>query len=295
MNDITQAADTKNTPAPAVAAPVKRGRGRPRKNPLPVAAIPEPALTDAQIEQRINNKLFALRVLIRSIAEKQTKSLIISGPAGLGKSFEVMKTLGDNHREYNLIKGFVGTTGLYRLLYENRSPSSVIVFDDADSIFWNDASLNLLKCACDSNGKRVLSWLTEIRMEDDIGDKLPRQFEFEGSIVFITNYDFEILINKNHKLTPHFQAMMSRSHYVDMCIRTRQDYLIRIKQAINEGLLHDVMISKEQKVELITFVNENQPKIRELSLRMILKLAKLIEIHPLEWKLLAQNTIFKTA
>jgi len=260
-----------------------------------IPAAPVVKLTEAEIEQKLSEKFNAQATMVRATVAGKNKSMIISGPAGVGKSYGVGQILDNATQVYStFIKGFVRATGLYKTLYEFRNKGSVIVFDDADSIFNDDISLNLLKAACDTSKKRVISWLSETRMEDEEGERMPRSFEFEGSIIFITNYDFEDMIARGSRLAPHFEALVSRSHYLDLGMKTNDDYVVRIKQVVREhNMLGDAGFSSSEENSLIDFIVENQDKLRELSLRMVLKLANLMRIDPSDWKSLARSTCFK--
>lgn len=252
--------------------------------------------TDEQILARLHDRFSALTVMAEATVYGHNRSLIISGPAGLGKSYSVERILEKAEDEEDLVtvtvKGFIRPTGLYKLFYENRFKNSVIVFDDADSIFADDVALNLLKAACDSTEKRRLSWLAETRMEDEDGERLPRNFEFEGSVIFITNYDFDEMIARGTRLAPHFEALISRSHYLDLAMKTKRDYFVRIKQVIGYGML-DESLSKAQQTELISFIEKNIDKLRELSLRMVVKLAGLQNMDSKNWQALAKITCMK--
>lgn len=266
--------------------------------PGPVAE-PAPVVfeTDDQIRTKLAERFAALSLLSTETIMGRQKALIISGPAGLGKSYTVMEQASavENERTVTVVKGFVRATGLYKILYENRSSKCTIVFDDADSIFNDDTCLNLLKGACDMTRTRNLSWLAETNMETEEGEKLPRFFEFEGSIVFITNYDFDALISKGNKMAPHFEAMISRSMYLDLAMKTKRDYVIRIQEVVKAGMLADAGISKADTAEILDFIEVNTDRLRELSLRMVLKLASLVKINRSNWKSLARVTCMKGA
>lgn len=251
--------------------------------------------TDDQILAKLKDRFSALQIMAEATAFGLNRSLVISGPAGLGKSYGVMKVLEAAEAKKMVpivVKGFIRPTGLYKLLYENRFKKSIVVFDDADSIFSDDIALNLLKAACDSTEKRRLSWLAETRMEDEDGERLPRSFEFEGSIIFITNYDFDEMIARGSRLAPHFEALISRSHYLDLAMKTKRDYFIRIKQVIAEGMLND-SLDKKQQASLLKFIEVNMEKLRELSLRMVIKLSLLMQMNPTDWERLAKITCMK--
>jgi hypothetical protein len=110
-------------------------------------------------------------------------------------------------------------------------------------------------------------------VDEETADLIPRSFDFNGSVIFISNYDFDAMIDRGHKLAPHLQALVSRAHYVDLAMKSRRDYLVRIRQVIRQGLLND--LSFEARSDVITFIEQNHEKLRELSLRMALKIGAL--------------------
>lgn len=258
----------------------------------PKVAVKEES--DKEIAARLDDAFGAMHTMALATVLGKNKSLIISGPAGVGKSHTVMQIADqlEDDKVTTIVKGYVRPTGLYKLLYENRFKSSVIVFDDADSVFMDDVCLNLLKAACDMTRSRRLSWLSETKMEDEDGERLPRTFEFEGSIIFITNYDFDNMIERGNKLAPHFQALISRSHYLDVGIKTKRDYVVRLKQVVGNGMLREHGLDLAQEADLMEFVTESQDKLRELSLRMVIKLAGLMQMGG-DWKRLARATCMK--
>lgn len=250
--------------------------------------------TDDQIDQRIAERFQILNLLTISCMAGDSRSLIVSGPAGLGKSYTVENALADWDPDgYNhaIIKGYVRATGLVKMLYQYREMGQVLVFDDADTIFFDDTSLNLLKAVCDTTEQRRVSWLSEGKLIDDSsGEIIPRSFDFDGTVIFITNYDFDAMISKNHKLTPHLNALISRSHYIDLSMKTRRDYLVRIRQVIRSGMLSD--LSETQREDVINFIENNHSRLRELSLRMAVKIGNLRKMN-VEWEKLAYVTCCK--
>lgn len=250
--------------------------------------------TDEQIDARIAERFEILDVLTESCMVGNSRALIVSGPAGLGKSYTVEKTLAEwdpNGINHVIIKGYVRATGLVKLLYQFREAGQVIVFDDADTIFFDDTSLNLLKAVCDTTERRRVSWLSEGKLVDEeTGEVIPRSFDFDGTIIFISNYDFDAMIDKGHKLAPHFNALISRSHYIDLAMKTRRDYLIRIRQVIRQGMLED--LSEAQRNDVIAFIERNHTRLREMSLRMAIKIGNLRRMND-DWERLANVTCCK--
>lgn len=258
-------------------------------------ATPTKKVTDQQVRAKLADRFQSMDRMTDATLSGVNKSLIISGPAGLGKSYGVMHIAAEHEKrgkQVVVIKGFVRPTGLYKVLYENRGRNCVVIFDDCDSIFHDDNALNLLKSACDMTRTRMLHWLAETNMKDELGENLPTKYEFEGSIIFITNLDFDAMIAKGNKNAIHFQAMISRSIYLDLAMHTRQDYMVRIKMVIEEGMLRDNGLSDFDAAELIAFVEKNCEKLRELSLRMMVKLSSLMKMDRNDWQKLARVTCF---
>jgi hypothetical protein len=233
--------------------------------------------SDDQIEQRIAERFDILDTLTESCISGLARALIVSGPAGLGKSYTVehrLQAWDPNDLNHTIIKGYVRATGLVKLLYQYRQAGQVIVFDDADTIFFDDTSLNLLKAVCDTTERRRVSWLSEGKLiDDESAELIPRSFDFEGTIIFISNYDFDAMIDRGHKLAPHLQALVSRSHYIDLAMKTRRDYLVRIRQVIAMGLLSH--LSLDEQADVITFIECNHESLREMSLRIAIKIGAL--------------------
>lgn len=257
-------------------------------------AAPVSNETDAEIEARLGERFEVMDILTEACLVGNARALIISGAPGVGKSYGVEKLLKDwdpNQINHTVVKGFVRSTGIYKLLYQYRNAGQVIVFDDADSVFTDDVSLNLLKAVADTCERRVVSWLSEgVLVDEETAVRIPRSFEFNGSIVFLTNLDFETLVKRGHKLAPHLEAMMSRSFYLDLSMKTPRDYIVRIRQVIKQGLLDHLTVSERKDV--IAFIDKNYAILRELSLRCAIKLGSLRK-QSNNWEKIARITLCK--
>ena len=276
----------------------KRRTGGVKVSSSPAFVQPIRKESVAEIEVKLQDRFEALEIMSEATGRGINRALIVSGPAGLGKSYTVeakMAELEKQGKHITYIKGYVRPLALYKLLYESRHPNSVLVFDDSDSIFHDDVSMNLLKSACDSTDRRVLHWLSRSleREEDEDGENIPEKFEFEGSIIFITNYDFDRLIESGNKLAPHFEALVSRSHYLDLAMKTKLDYLVRIKQVVRGGMLRDRGFSVNDETLIMEFIVDNVDRLRELSLRMVVKLSGLYKMNRNNWQKLAKQTCFR--
>jgi hypothetical protein len=179
--------------------------------------------------------------------------------------------------------------GLYAKLYQYADKDNVIVFDDCDSVLLDDLSLNILKAALDSKKTRRIHWNTDSYKLRNEG--IPDSFEFKGSAIFITNIKFDNV--KSKKLRDHLEALESRCHYIDLTIDSERDKMLRIKQIVGDGMLDEYQISQEKKDDIVDFIDINKKRLRELSLRTVLKVADLAKAFPDRWEAMAENTVMK--
>jgi len=262
---------------------------------FPAVQINRRVETDAEVDARISERFEVLEDIANSVITGASRSLIVSGPAGLGKSFTVEKVMREwdpEEKNHVFIRGYARATGLYKLLYQYRNPGQVIIFDDADSVFLDDVALNLLKAVADTTERRRVSWLSEAALiDEESASVIPRSFDFNGSIVFITNIDFDAAIDRGSRLAPHLQAMLSRSHYVDLTMKTKQDYMVRIRQVVKQGLLSD--LNWHEAGEVMSFIESNSETLRELSLRMVIKVARIRKTNGQKWERMARITCLR--
>jgi hypothetical protein len=254
--------------------------------------------TDAEIVERLRERFEILKQMTIAVKQGDVRAMIVSGPPGVGKSFGVEEvlskdglfdTLGARKPRYEIVKGAMSALGLYAKLYEFSDPKSVLVFDDCDSILMEDLSLNILKGALDSSKKRYIAWNTDSRLLRSEG--IPDRFEFKGAAIFITNIKFEHV--KSKRLRDHLDALESRCHYIDLQMDTEREKILRIKQIVGDGMLDEYEFEQVTVDEIVNFIDANKTKLRELSLRMVLKIADLRKSFPTTWTAMAKTTCMK--
>lgn len=266
-------------------------------------ATPEQADTQTEQERmaEIAERFDILHDMTKAATNGDIRAMIVSGPPGVGKSYGVeqeiekaclIDQIAGRKLRAEVVKGSASPLGLYQALYKYSDENCVLVFDDCDTILFDDVSLNLLKGALDSGKSRRISWLSESRVLKDEG--IPSSFNFKGSVIFITNLKFDKM--KSQKLKDHLDALQSRCHYLDLTLDTMRDKLLRIKQIAQSGaLFQDMDITEVGTEEIIQFMDANQDKLREMSLRMAIKIAQLYKSFPLKWQSLAATTCMKSA
>jgi hypothetical protein len=88
-------------------------------------------------------------------------------------------------------------------------------------------------------------------------------------------------------------AIESRCHYIDLTIDTTREKMLRIRQVVKDGMLDDYRLTGEVKADIVEFVDENKNRLREVSLRSILKCADLAQAFPNNWRNMAQATVMR--
>ena len=254
--------------------------------------------TDEQAIERIAGRFAILDEMAEAVATNKVRAMIVSGPPGIGKSYGVERALekrsmfediAGSKRKFEVVKGAMSAIGLYKKLYEYSGPGHVVCFDDCDAILYDDLALNLLKAALDTGRKRSLHWNTESRIL--IAEGMPNSFEFHGGVIFITNIKFDNVRSK--KLQDHLSALQSRCHYLDLTIDSMRDRMLRIRQICRQGMLSRYQMAADEEEGLIQFVFANKHRLREISLRMVLKIADLWKMSPDRYQQLAEQTCMR--
>ena len=268
------------------------------ENTVEFKAAPKVAETDEQAMDRIATRFSILDDMSKACINGDIRAMIVSGPPGVGKSFGVERQLeksamfdkiAGKRVKYEVVKGAMTALGLYVQLYKYSDPKNILVFDDCDSVFGDELSLNILKAALDSGKRRKICWNSDSRILRQEG--IPDSFEFKGSAIFITNLKFQNV--KSKKMQDHLEALESRCHFLDLTIDTQRDKMLRIKQVHRDaegGLFGDYNFENGEGEEVLQFMEDNKNKLREISLRMCLKIADLVKVSN-NWRAYAENTV----
>ena len=262
--------------------------------------------TDSRTDEEIGADLKETFEIVAEMTEATTtgviKGLIISGPAGIGKSHTVETVLDETigmqcklqglEPKYEIFLGHTSALNLYCTLYRYSSAGSVLVLDDADGALYDEDCLNLLKAVLDTKKIRRVNWGTNTTILEKEG--VPSNFEFQGAVVFLTNIKWDQC--KSPRLTTHLQAILSRTHYLDLKVDTLRERIIHIRNIVESSdMLWDYSFSAADIDDLMDWLLENVTRLKTLDLRTVLKAADLKQAMPKTWRSRASRTLLRAA
>ena len=279
---------------------------------------------DAKIKARIAECFEVMDYLVQSAADGQINGAIFSGPPGISKSTSVEQSImraieqpdvvkrlqwkpkfpGDQmpaidptkyKDQFDLrvkwVSGKVSPVGFYELLYKVSEARSVLVLDDTDCVLQDETMIGFMKIAMDTSGKpRVMTWSSAYsnRME------APSRFVFKGTIIIITNINFEAQSQKENSLTEHLNALMDRTYYLDLTIHTlREKYLWIEHMCRDKGILENIGLAPLQVSEVMSYFKNNILKFRHVSIRTVEKIGRLCMTHG-NWQRMCEATLFSS-
>ena len=234
-------------------------------------AVNKPSPEAIKTMSKDANTLFGhMKSLAQVVARGKRNSLVITGGAGIGKSFTIFETLKEEgmvkNTDWYLIKGKITTASLYQNLFLHRN-KTLLVFDDTDSVWGDQDAANILKAALDSYDERFVSWYSartvnvskmmdyekeefyaniDSEIAKDPGNpkiKLPSEFEYTGRIIFISNLP-------QAKLDP---AVLNRSAKIDMDLTTAEIFA-RIDSIL--PFIGDKSVPIDAKREIFDFIKQ---------------------------------------
>ncbi|MEI6078936.1 MAG: hypothetical protein WCS94_25410 [Verrucomicrobiota bacterium] len=223
----------------------------------------------------IKDRFKYLRQVVTMVANSDAVSAIISGPGGVGKTHTVTKTLATlgfvEGRDYHLVKGFTSARALYETLHDNNG--LLTVFDDCDSALENNISASILKGALDTLLVRRINWLVKTNVKNS---QYPLGFDYDGRIIFVTN-----------KLIDELDGPLRTRSMIVKFKMTRAEILDWMEYALPDFNGYSMA---EKKIAM-AFIRRLSPDVRELSLRTLLMVLKIMKAHPADWTDLAAHII----
>lgn len=225
-----------------------------------------------------------LERLIKMVVKRARPSLMVIGGPGTGKT----KTITDvvaaaglkKGVDWVMIKGKMAPLSLYSTLFLNNG--KLTIFDDTDSVWGNEDSINILKAALDSSPIRLVSWSSDrtqavahmtdeekaaynAKLSDALAEdpstkmKLPSEFDYDGRIIFISN-------KSKKELDP---AVLNRSMFIDMSL-TNEQVFDRIEGIMDKlSSPNEFVASHDIKLEVFEHLKEQAAsgKLKYVSIR----------------------------
>ena len=171
---------------------------------------------------------------------------------------------------YVKITGSASTSGIYRLMFQNRK--EIMLFDDSDGALADQDSRNLFKAASDTKKIRKISWqksgggyvdADDYDYENPDQDKLPRTFEFTGKIIFISNLPLS-------KLDPD-GALRTRGFVVNIDPTNQEIFDFMAKICGKIGLDVDYKLGMDQRIQVVDWLRQKKIQEKTANLRSLVR------------------------
>lgn len=224
-------------------------------------------LGSASIAPTVERKFEALEALLDVVIRGESNGILICGGPGIGKSYTVEESLRRHRAQYASLKGYSANLEFYQFLHANRN--KLVFIDDADSVFGDLITLNILKAILETRPNRQVSWLTTSNQQT-----APPSFTFTGKVIFVTNLTVE-------RMNQHMQALMSRILFVNFDV-TRPELLRRIRLIARNSDYK--RMPRDERMMIARFVIDNELQVKDLSLRTLIHSYDLYLHDPLQWR-----------
>lgn len=258
--------------------------------------------TDEEIEAIVDDPLPIFRELnnnVMMVGKRLSAALLVTGSGGIGKSYAVQRVLnefGKEKKDYVIMKGKCTASAMYNFLFRNHD--KICVFDDCDSVLCDKEGLAVLKGALDSGKSRDISWNTrgcdmvdtfdcdnrrQVMKKMEKWSKkhggrqgIPTQFQFEGSVIFISNMTRDEIKAKD-------SALLTRCAVVDVSV-SNEDVIERLGALLPKFQIFDArgksITNKEIMNETFDWISSeeflNNPRMdgKSIDFRLFIKTYK---------------------
>lgn len=212
------------------------------------------------LEADVNERFGYFFELAKMVLTGKSKSLFVSGPGGLGKSYtldQVVQYLGfTEDNEYIKIKGHTAAFALYKELEQHKD--KVIVFDDCDDAFKDSTSANILKAILDSYPRRRVSWLSKANSGSTY-------FDFTGSCIFLSNIPKDKVAD----------SILSRSLIIDLYMTPKE--VIERMEHILPTTQFGTTLTIDEKIEVLKVLDKYKFTLTNLNIRTLEKALEVFE------------------
>jgi hypothetical protein len=244
----------------------------------------------------------------------------IFSPPGIGKTFTIQQQLESCNINYIKITGNISMYAfgiqLCVINYLNPNRENVVVFvDDCDSIFATEENCNTMKNVLDGSKKFTYEkslqsqWvnLSEIqkesikhhRQDDRMGFEVPTDsmtFIFASNFKLPVDDDIKRVRNKSTSrsiLMAHKNAIRSRCTVGDFDLSDAELWGWIADVTMNTDCLSTYKISDDIKMGILNFLWENWGLLTERSIRLVEKMAVIVNEYPDKYNLIWEIDFLK--
>lgn len=241
--------------------------------------------SDEQEEEDVNERFEDFADYVEGVVMGLKKSAIMYGSGGVGKTWTTTQKLKDlgleffnedaGHQvgddQYDVATfegGKISPQSFYQAMWNHNG--KILVFDDCDSALEHPDIKGFLKGALGSNQSTVTN-ATAANVKDANGNTIPKQFKFNGKMIFISN------LPKKYMMGKEMQPIMSRSFSTDMTMN-RKETLDRIKHIATDkgtGKLTNMKFdgipnySHEEMEGVLNMIDKYKDKAYDLNARTV--------------------------
>lgn len=254
------------------------------------------------IVRRVVDRFKTIQQISEAFVTKDSaqKGLLISGDAGMGKSHYVKQafllTDTTSRVDYQKSKSFTAPA-LYAKLWENRNQGDVVVFDDCSLSSMTGEGFrkltDFLKGALElTSGPRMLGYeaASANALFKELG--VPREFDFQGSIIWITNTTID---NLEKKFKDHWSAIERRFINIEIKLTKEEKYMYTNYLVETVGMLGENCDAKEggysEKIieATVDFLADNYENFRDITPGVALKIADTMDQFPDMYETILNN------
>lgn len=236
-----------------------------------------------------------LQGLTTALIKGSTNAIFVAGKGGTGKTQTIEDTLAaqglTDGGGYYKITGSASPIGIYSMLYKYRK--GIIVFDDCDGALESQDGRNIIKAATDTKKIRKIAWGKKsagmfdpdsepqredpAEGEDDLDaddDRIPKHFNFEGRVIFISNLPL-------NKLDPD-GALRTRAFIINID-PTAKEMLERMEEIMDDIKLEAGHLNHKERVEVLDVIKGSKRK-DQASLRTLVRALNLAASGAPNWQ-----------
>lgn len=183
--------------------------------------------------------------------------LFLIGNPGQSKSRMLHETMGKRSGSHLWVEGTVSAFKLYQKLWQERHQP--LIMDDVDQIYTDRGLVRLMKCLCNTEDSKKVSWGTDSRQLDAL--EIPNEFFTRSKVCIIANHW--------KSLTQHVGSLSDRG------------VMIHFDPSPEE--IHKKAKSFFKDKEILDFIQQYLPCLETLSLRLY-KNAEFLKDSGLDWR-----------